>query len=94
MTMLDDLASLPPEGYLEISSELNERTQQGDVYWDHDDEEWLPIPRLQLDMYVASFCRVARKQKDVAIDCKVSRALLDRQPGPFVKRIRRTRGSK
>lgn len=94
MTMLDDLSSLPPEGYLEISSEINERTQLGDLYWDHDDEEWLPIPRMQLDMYVASFCRVARKQQHVAIGCKVSRTLIDRQQTPFVKRILRTRGPK
>ena len=94
MTMLDDLSSLPPEGYLEISSEVNERTQLGDVYWDHDDEEWLPIPRMQLDMYVASFCRVARKQQDVAVNCKVSKSLLQSPQAPAVKRILRTRRPK
>lgn len=80
--MIDDLNSLPPGDYQEISAEVNERIQQGDIYWDHDDEEWLPIPRQQHGMYVASFCRVARKPARVAVDCN---------PKPPVKRIRRTR---
>lgn len=94
-SMLDDLNSLPPDDYHEISSEVNERIQQGDIYWDHDDEEWLPIPRQQHGMYVASFCRVARKMKPVAVDCKsnseLQKAFDALPPKPAVKRIRRTR---
>lgn len=93
MTQLDELYDSPPSGYVEVSSELTERTQSGDLYWDHGDEEWLPIPRTQLGMYLASFCRVARKSVEIAVDCKYSVTCKPPQtPTQFIKRIRRTRG--
>ena len=91
MPQLDEVDDCPPSGYVEISEELTDRAQSGDLYWDHGDEEWLPIPRNQLGLYIASFCRVARKPLAVAIDCKVV-VTCSPPPTPTIKRIRRTRG--
>lgn len=93
MPQLDEEYDSLPSGYVEISEEITECAQSGDLYWDHGDEEWLPIPRNQLGMYIASFCRVARKPLAVAIDCKVAIVCTPPQ-NPTVKRIRRTRGAK
>ncbi len=93
MTEQDPSPDIPPSGFIDVSAELTERAQQGDLYWDHEDEEWLPIPRTQLGMYLASFCRVVRKPATIAIDCKFAKAC-EHPPAKaaFIKRIRRTRG--
>lgn len=57
-----------PAGYellevLGIEDDVNEKVQAGDIYWDDEDWEWLPVPRSRVGSYLRYFTPggVARK---------------------------------